>query len=95
MHKSGRDLASAFYLTTKPHYSLHLLTFCLVVMEAAEEWSEGLVGTVNENPPHSRICVLLALVSILLLSFIYSASVSYMELANETVLHLSYGKHLG
>lgn len=64
------------YLTTKTHYSFHLLTFCLVVMEATEAGSEGLVRTVNENPSHSPVCVFSPLLPILLFSLFSPASIS-------------------
>lgn len=68
------------YLTTKTHYSFHLLTFCLVVMEATEAGAEGLVRTVNENPSHSPVCVFSPLLSILLFSLSSPASISFSTL---------------
>jgi len=60
----GRDAASTSILKTKTNYALHLVTFCLVVMEATRAGSEDLVGTVNEN-----------LALLLFLSFLHCSTV--------------------
>lgn len=44
-----KDGGEIQHLKAKTHYTLHLVTFCLVVMEAARMGSEALVGTANEN----------------------------------------------
>lgn len=44
----GRDSGEMQHLKTKTHYALHLVTFCLVVMEATRMGSEAQVRTVNE-----------------------------------------------